>query len=115
MLMSDLLGSRVRDSDGVCVGRVMDVRMVQDGPYIDGFGHALRLDTLVIGRSWTPARLGYVRGGVRGPALLRWLSSRIEGRAIVVPWIDVTAVDDEVQVRRRTTELRRMRDVVSGW
>ena len=115
MLMSEILGSRAIDAEGVCVGRVIDVRMVQDGPFIEGFGSALRLETLVLGRRGTPTRLGYVRGGVKGPAVLRWLSTRIEERCLVVPWSDVAGVDGDVHLRRQADDLRRIRDVISTW
>ena len=71
--MSDVMGRPVVDAAGTGVGQVSDVRLVQDGPYIEGFGNALRLDAVVVGRGGVASRLGYVRGGVRGPWPLRVL------------------------------------------
>lgn len=75
MRASDLLGAPVRGPGGQDLGRVVDVRLVQDGPLIGGFA-ALRIDGLVIGRRGLAGRLGYDRTEVRGPAALsmvvRW-------------------------------------------
>ena len=84
-------------------------------PYIDGFGNALRLDTLIVGRRGTPARLGYVRGSVQGPALVRWLAARIERRALTVGWQDVTSVDADVHIGRARSDLVRLGDAVATW
>jgi hypothetical protein len=108
MQMSDVLGTKLVDGDGVVVGIVSDVRLVQDGPFIEGFGSALRVDALVIGRGGVGARLGYVRGGVRGPWALRVLASRLEGRARLVRWTDVERVDDLYRTRLRRAELPRL-------
>jgi sporulation protein YlmC with PRC-barrel domain len=111
MLMSDLIGSHVVDADGKRLGRVTDVRLVQDGPYIEGFGNALRVDGLVIGRAGIANRIGYARGGVRGPWLLRRLASALEGKAWIVPWTDVTASEAGFAVGRARHALPRVRDV----
>jgi hypothetical protein len=108
MQMSDVLGSELVDRDGVVVGVVSDVRLVQDGPFIEGFGSALRVDALVVGRGGVGARLGYVRGGVRGPWLLRALASRLEDRARLVRWADVERVDGRYRTGRRRAELPRL-------
>ena len=113
--VSSLCGRDVIDQTGTHHGHVIDIRAVQDGPFIEGFGSALRLETLVLGRRGTPTRLGYVRGGVKGPAVLRWLSTRIEERCLVVPWSDVAGVDGDVHLRRQAADLRRIRDVISTW
>jgi len=96
MRIGELLASTVLDRDGTPVGAVEDVRLVQDGPYIEGFGAALRLDGLVVGGGGLAARLGYHRHGVRGPVLLRWFFSAIEQRARYVPWGDVDRCDDRI-------------------
>jgi hypothetical protein len=106
--MSDVLGAKLVDGDGVVVGVVSDVRLVQDGPFIEGFGSALRVDALVIGRGGVGVRLGYVRGGVRGPWPLRVLASRLEGRARLVRWTDVERIDDGYRTRLSRAELPRL-------
>jgi hypothetical protein len=109
MLMSDLMGTRVVDADDVDLGKVFDIRLVQDGPYLEGFGHALRVDALVVGTRSLPERLGYVRGGVRGPTLIRRLSSAIEARSFMVDWSHVEIGDGIIRVRRSTSEMKRVR------
>jgi|SRR5689334_13495850 len=109
--MSEILGTKVSDRDGVSVGIVSDVRLVQDGPYIEGFGSALRVDAVVVGRGGVGARVGYVRGAVRGPWPLRVLAAMLEGRARLVQWSDVERVDGAYRTRHRRDELPRLADV----
>jgi hypothetical protein len=108
MQMSDVLGTKLLDRDGVVVGVISDVRLLQDGPFIDGFGNALRLDALVVGRGGVAVRLGFIRGGVRGPWPLRVLASLLEARARLVRWSDVEYVDGEFRVLARRDELPRL-------
>jgi hypothetical protein len=84
--LSDLLGSEVVATDGRKFGQVEDVRLVQDGPLLLPFGAALRVDRLVVGTRRVGTRLGYNRGGLRGPALLRTLFGVTERRTHNVPW-----------------------------
>jgi PRC-barrel domain len=113
MLMSDLLRRSVVDADGVSLGKVRDVRVVQDGPYIEGFGNALRVDALVVGRGAIAVRLGYTRVGVRGPWLLRVGSTALEGRAYLVPWTEVEDHDDQLVTHRRRADLQHVRDAAT--
>src|SRR6478752_2713356 len=82
--MSDITSCDVRTPDGRSLGRVRDLVLVMDGP-VRGAHAAMRVDAVLVGGSSVAVRLGYERGGVRGPAplstLLRWL----ERRAHVVP------------------------------
>jgi hypothetical protein len=106
MKLSDLLHSRVCDADGADLGKVADVLLVQDGPYVEGFGHALRVEGLVIGRGGLGVRLGYHRKPVEGPWLLRSLFSALERRARYVRWRDVSAwADDAVTIKLRAADL----------
>ena len=70
MRISDLLASEVRHADGTPVGRVREVRVVQDGPAVSGVQAAFRVDALIVGRGSLGVRLGYHAGHVRGPWLL---------------------------------------------
>jgi hypothetical protein len=88
-LLSELLHSEVRDADGRALGNVTDVRLVQDGPILEGFGAALRVDGLVVGTGSFAVRLGYHRHGVTGPALLKAIFGTLERRARFVPWDQV--------------------------
>jgi sporulation protein YlmC with PRC-barrel domain len=94
MLASELLGLDVVDVDGRDLGRVDDVRVVRDGPYVEGFGNAMRVADLVVGPGGVAVRLGYVRHGVRGPALIRWWAKRAERRCLLVPWERVATIGD---------------------
>ena len=107
MRLGELLESRVVDVEGRDVGAVLDVRLVQDGPVLEGFGAGLRLDGLVVGAGSLAVRLGYHRHGVRGPFVLRALFTALERRARYVPWSDVVTCEGEtVTLRRTADELR---------
>lgn len=93
MRVAELLRLDVTDATGSSLGRVNDVRLVQDGPYVEGFGAALRVDGLVVGGGAVAARLGYHRHRVRGPWLLKLLFTRLERRAHYVDWRHVAGVD----------------------
>jgi hypothetical protein len=91
--LSDLLRCTVHDQDGHELGRVTDVRIVQDGPIVAGLQAAFRVDALVVGRGGLADRLGYVRARVRGPWLLRALFTRLEQQAQIVAAQDVVSWD----------------------
>ena len=107
MRLSDLLHTHVVDADGNNLGSVDDVRLVQDGPLLGGFGAALRIEGLVIGhRSAIGIRLGFHRANTKGPLLLKRLFGLLERRGHYVHWEDVESVDgDVVRIRRRREEL----------
>jgi sporulation protein YlmC with PRC-barrel domain len=111
MRIGELLRSSVVDADGHDLGSVNDVRLVQDGPYVEGFGVALRVDALVVGPGSVAVRLGYHRHQVKGPALLRLVFGAIDRRAHYVPWDDVEAWDGStVTLRVRRHDLDRVGD-----
>ena len=112
MRISDLLDRQVVDAEGAPVGKVHDVRLVQDGPLLAGGLAALRADALVVGGGTLSVRLGYHRHGVRGPAPLRALFSALERRAVVVPWPALVLTDDgPLRLRCRRAELPGLEDV----
>ena len=92
---SDLIGLPVLGRGGRRLGRVLDVRLVQDGP-LRGAYAALRVDALVVGRHTVAAHLGYDRAKVDGPwlvdavvramtrgnGLLPWQEAEVEGGAV---------------------------------
>mgnify|MGYP005828524981 CR=1 FL=1 len=100
MRISDLLDQEVYDTDGRSLGRVHDVRLVQDAPSPEGDDLRFRVDALVVGRAGLAARLGYVRNGVRGPWAVRLIATRRERRTQEVPWTEVALADGRL-VRRR--------------
>ena len=100
MRLSDLLTSDVVDEHGTRVGHVRDVAFVRDGPWIDGFGPAYRLEALIVGHGSLGARLGLDRDHVHSPWLLRAIFGR--RRPCTIPWSDVISVEHErVHIRAR--------------
>ncbi len=92
MQMSDLMACDVFDDTGNRLGQVRDVRLVMDGP-LRGALAALRVDAIIVGGSALAGRLGYLRGGVRGPALLAAFMRRLEARATTVDAGDIDEWD----------------------
>jgi len=93
MRLSEVMGARVTTDDGRHLGRVRDVRLVQDGPTIGEWGASLRLHELVVGHGSVGARLGYRHGGVRAPWLVRMVFGR--GRPVTIPWEAVRESRDD--------------------
>jgi len=84
--LSELLNCQVLDADGGAVGRVHDVRLVQDGPPTGGFGAAFRIGGLIVGPAMAGTRFGYGRTGMTGPFLLA-APLRLRRRKVrFVPW-----------------------------
>jgi hypothetical protein len=86
MRLSELLGAEVLDEAGRSAGRVHDVRLVQDGPPVGGFGAGLRLDGLLVGRRGVGVRLGYGRGTMKGPLPVRLLAGWLLAGGRYVEW-----------------------------
>jgi PRC-barrel domain len=88
MRLSELIGSEVRDGNGVVIGTLRDVRLVQDGPDVDGFGRAFRIKgVLVGGHPWE--RLGMTRDDVKGPKIFKWWGKRVERDLRYLDWTQV--------------------------
>jgi hypothetical protein len=101
--ISDVLEYEVVDLAGERLGRVSDVRVVQDGPIVRGLQARFRVDALIVGRAGLAERLGYMRGRVDGPWILKALFSRIERLAHTVPIEAIDSWDDD----KRTIRVRR--------
>jgi sporulation protein YlmC with PRC-barrel domain len=95
MRLTDLLGSEAVTSDGRSLGRVHDVRLVQDGPTLGDWGAAFRVHDLVVGRGSLGTRLGYRHGHVKAPWLFRVLFGRQTPE--LVPWSAVRSVDADAE------------------
>jgi hypothetical protein len=93
MRLSELLGADVVDQAGGSAGHVHDVRLVQDGPLIGGFGASLRVDGLIVGPRSTGGRLGYARGQVRRPLPVRLLAGWLYHGDRYVHWDRVRALE----------------------
>jgi sporulation protein YlmC with PRC-barrel domain len=100
MLLSDLLGLDVRDSDGTPVGTVIDVRLGGRHDTGDGVG-PMRLVGFAVSPHTRSSYLGYERTDVTAPAvisaILRW---RHRG-TFLVAWADVGRIDDHSITLRR--------------
>ena len=99
MRLSELLDRPVVDADGRALGKVRDVRLVQDGPVLRGTQAAMRVDAVVVSRGWRGVRLGYLRAEVRGPWLLRTIFRRLERAARTIPLRELAWDDDAGPLR----------------
>ncbi|MBT2515787.1 PRC-barrel domain-containing protein [Arthrobacter sp. ISL-30] len=104
MILSNLLGSEVRDAEGRKVGHIADVRFVLDGPPGQLLA-AARLHGLIVSPHSAASFLGYERYNVTQPwplaQLLRW---RHRGSFLVL-WEDVARMDSGiVDLRQNYTE-----------
>ena len=95
MRLSDLLGAEVVDESGRSAGHVHDVRLVQDGPLVGAFGAGLRVDGLIVGRRSIGARLGYERGKMRGPLLVKLVAGWLSHDGRYVHWDRVQRVEPD--------------------
>jgi sporulation protein YlmC with PRC-barrel domain len=95
MRLSDLLGAEVVDQRGGSAGKVHDVRLVQDGPLVGGFGASLRVDGLLVGGRAVGARFGYQRRDMKGPLLVKLLAGRLYRGSRYVGWDRVRAIGQD--------------------
>lgn len=100
---SDLLGLPVAGPGGEDLGRVIDVRLVQDGPLLGAYA-ALRVEGFVIGHHRVASRLGYDRAEAQGPALVRAAVRRLARGNRYLRWEDATVDDGRVTSRRSDLE-----------
>jgi sporulation protein YlmC with PRC-barrel domain len=91
--LSELLDRDVVDEQGHDLGIVHEAHLIQDGPQVEGLDLALRLHGLYVGPGGAARRLGYVRGVVRGPLVLRMLLQH--GSVRYVPWAQIREIGDE--------------------
>jgi sporulation protein YlmC with PRC-barrel domain len=104
--LSDLHRSEVLDAAGIGLGHVHDVRLIQDGPPIGTFGAALRVHSLVVGAGGIGVHLGFGRGDVRGPWLIKTLFEYLHRDLYFVPWERVAAIEpDRVRLLDLASEL----------
>jgi sporulation protein YlmC with PRC-barrel domain len=102
MILGDLLGRAVHDSDGVKLGRVADARFVLDGAPQQLMAEA-RLLGLVVSPHSVSSFLGYERTGVTQPwplpQMLKW---RHRGSFLVM-WEDIAMMGESVRLREGFT------------
>lgn len=107
--LDEVLGLEVVDADGARLGQVLDLRLRAGR---EGEGR-LVVSHVVVGRDNAGVRLGYDRGAVQGPAVLRWLLARMHRHSRLVSLAEgqVDAVTGRVRVRRPAGPLRGTREV----
>jgi hypothetical protein len=103
--LSDLLGREIRTPEGNPIGVAHDASLRRDGPYLPGFGPALRLHALIIGPPSIATRLGLDRPDNTGPWPLHRWARRALDHARLLPWEDLEIRDDHIVSRRRLEEL----------
>ena len=102
MILGDLLGRGVYDSDGVKLGRVADARFVVDGAPQQLMAEA-RLLGLVVSPHSVSSFLGYERTAVTQPwPLPQMLSWRHRGSFLVM-WEDIAVMGESVRLREGFT------------
>jgi hypothetical protein len=108
MRLTDLLEARLVDADGVDLGRIRDVWLVQDGPPIGPFGAALRVERVVAGGAAIGSRLGYERSSMTGPWPLGAFFHSRHAHGISATWSEVAALEEgRVRLRLLAAELER--------
>ena len=95
---ADLLGLPVTGPDGEHLGKVLDARLVQDGPLLGAYA-AFRLEGLVVGRRTLTARLGYDRVDAQGPWLIAAVVSWLLRDNRYLPWEELELLDGGVRSR----------------
>lgn len=100
---SDLIGRPVLGRGGRPLGKVLDVRLVQDGPLMGAYA-ALRVEALVVGRHTVAAHLGYDRARVNGPWLLNTVVNAITRGNGLLPWQEAEIADGAVRCEREALD-----------
>lgn len=98
MRASELTGREVIGPRGP-LGRVLDMRVVQDGPLMGAFA-ALRVEAFVVGTHGFAQHLGYDRHDSSGPWLIkravRWMTRNNR----LLPWADARLENGVVRTDR---------------
>jgi len=100
MRASDLLGRPVLDASGTTLGRVIDLRCVQDGP-LRGSMAAPSVHELIVSQRRVGSMLGYDRRDQQGPWLIRLIVRRLHRRLLVVPWEAVRLTEEGLVLTNR--------------
>lgn len=95
MLLSELLGMRVRSRDGEDLGRIVDVRF-RRGPRKGEREGTLELVGLIVSPHSRSSFYGYERGRVSRPIVIAKAIAWLHRRSRIVPWECVQRVDDDV-------------------
>jgi PRC-barrel domain protein len=102
MRATDLIGCVVRDSDGVHLGHVHDLRFESAGK--PGGAWHCRLTGFSCGRTSVGHRLGYGTGDMAGPWPISALFTRWKARRLEIDWSDVANFERPTVALRVTRE-----------
>jgi len=100
---ADLLGLPVVGPGGEELGRVLDVRLVQDGPLLGAFA-TLRIEGFVVGHHRVASRLGYDRVDAQGPKPVWWAVRALARRNRYLRWEDASVTAGGVTSSRADLE-----------
>ncbi|MCA1833818.1 MAG: hypothetical protein ABR548_11295 [Actinomycetota bacterium] len=114
MRLSDFLQAEVLDDNDVSIGRVQDVRLIQDGPVIGTWGAAFSIEGLIVSKRGVGARLGFHRSNVKGPLPLKALFEWIFRDARLVEWERIRSIEEGRIRFRGTYEDLKAPDPLSG-
>jgi len=84
--LSSLCDRRVLDAAGEEHGKVLDLRLVRDGPTNVSGDAAVRIDGLVVGESSWVEHIGLFRHTVHGPWLLEAIARLLVPPRSYLPW-----------------------------
>lgn len=99
MILSDLIGSEVRDASGAVLGRVVDARFKLEG---SGTPSQARLVGIIVSPRSATSFLGYERNAVTRPVLVARLLRWLHRGSFLVLWGDIARVGtDLVELRPR--------------
>jgi hypothetical protein len=108
MRLTDLLEARLLDVEGIDLGRIRDVWLVQDGPPIGPFGAALRVERVVAAGAGIGSRLGYERASMTGPWPLAAFFHSRHAHGVSATWSEVAALEESrIRLRLAATGLER--------
>jgi hypothetical protein len=108
MRLTDLLEARLLDVEGVDLGRIRDVWLVQDGPPIGPFGAALRVERVVAGGAAIGSRLGYERASMTGPWPLAAFFHSRHAHGVSGTWSEIAGLEEgRIRLRLPAGELER--------
>jgi hypothetical protein len=103
--IGDLLGRQIISLNGERLGVAHDARIYRDGPYLPGFGPALRLHALIIGPPSLASRLGLDRPDTTGPWPLHQWGQRALRHARLLLSEDIRLERDHIVSARPFEEL----------
>jgi sporulation protein YlmC with PRC-barrel domain len=103
MILSDLLGTEVREADGTAVGRVIDARFRLEG---NTSPSQARLVGLIVSRGAIASYLGYERTAASRPVLLDKLLRALHRGSFLVLWQDIERIEEHRVLLRAGYERR---------